>query len=53
VDDTGLDLSHCAFIDSKFRLGSLRTMFVGNPLRLSMPTHRKVVQYVLPETSRK
>ncbi|GLI65612.1 hypothetical protein VaNZ11_009178 [Volvox africanus] len=49
VDDTGLDMSHCSFIDPKFRPGSLRTMFVGNPLRLYLPAHRKVVQYVLPE----
>ncbi|GIL44358.1 hypothetical protein Vafri_1861 [Volvox africanus] len=49
VDDTGLDMSHCSFMDPKFRPGSLRSMFVGNPLRLYLPAHRKVVQYVLPE----
>ncbi|EFJ44733.1 hypothetical protein VOLCADRAFT_106328 [Volvox carteri f. nagariensis] len=51
VGDTGVDMSHCSFIDNKYRPGSLRSMFVGNPLRLYLPNHRKVVQYVLPEGS--
>ncbi|GLC33292.1 hypothetical protein PLESTF_001326600 [Pleodorina starrii] len=49
MGDTGVDLSHCSFIDDKFRPGSLRGFLSGSPLRLFMPTHRKVVQYVLPE----
>ncbi|EFJ44666.1 hypothetical protein VOLCADRAFT_95099 [Volvox carteri f. nagariensis] len=51
VTDQGLDMSQCYFIDDKYRPGSLRSMFVGNPPRLYLPNHRKVVQYVTPETT--
>lgn len=49
VTDTGLDMSQCYFIDDAYRPGSLRTLFMGNPPRLSLPSHRKVVQYMLAE----
>ncbi|EFJ44665.1 hypothetical protein VOLCADRAFT_106326 [Volvox carteri f. nagariensis] len=51
VTDQGLDMSHCSFVDNNYRPGSLRSMFVGNPPRLYLPNHRKVVQYVTPETT--
>ncbi|GLI65615.1 hypothetical protein VaNZ11_009181 [Volvox africanus] len=51
VEDTGLDMSHCNFIDDRWRTGSLRTLFVGLPPRLYLPDHRKVVQYMLPISS--
>ncbi|GIL44348.1 hypothetical protein Vafri_1858 [Volvox africanus] len=51
LDDTGLDMSHCNFIDDRWRTGSLRTLFVGSPPRLYLPNHRKVVQYMLPISS--
>ena len=51
VGDTGIDMSNCYFIDDKYRPGSLSTYFVGNPPRMYLPYHRKVVQYVLPESA--
>ncbi|GIL91720.1 hypothetical protein Vretifemale_19307, partial [Volvox reticuliferus] len=51
MEDTGLDMSHCNFIDDRWRTGSLRTLFVGSPPRLYLPNHRKVVQYMLPISS--
>ncbi|EFJ44737.1 hypothetical protein VOLCADRAFT_95105 [Volvox carteri f. nagariensis] len=51
LEDSGLDMSHCNFIDDRWRTGSLRTLFVGSPPRLYLPYHRKVVQYMLPINS--
>ncbi|KAG2491466.1 hypothetical protein HYH03_010251 [Edaphochlamys debaryana] len=51
--DTGVDLSHCNFIDPAWPLPSLREALGASPqaggrLRWVLPGHRKVVQYVLP-----
>ncbi|GLC50169.1 hypothetical protein PLESTB_000350100 [Pleodorina starrii] len=51
LEDSGLDMSHCSFLDDRWRPGSLRTLFVGSPPRLYLPDHRKVVQYMLPISS--
>ncbi|KAG2424606.1 hypothetical protein HXX76_014331 [Chlamydomonas incerta] len=53
VGDTGLDMSHCSFLDPAYTPASLKALLQrnasapGSPLRWYLPQHRKVVQYVL------
>ncbi|GLI67073.1 hypothetical protein VaNZ11_011270 [Volvox africanus] len=46
VGDTGIDLSHCFFLDDRFDAASLVYNLSGSPLQWSLP-HRKVAQYVI------
>ncbi|GIL53620.1 hypothetical protein Vafri_9234 [Volvox africanus] len=46
VGDTGVDLSHCLFLDDRFEAASLAYYLSGSPLQWSLP-HRKVAQYVI------
>ncbi|GIL63851.1 hypothetical protein Vafri_17716 [Volvox africanus] len=47
VSDTGIDMSHCLFVDDNFEPASLKSQMQGSPLKWTQPNHRKVVQYVI------
>ncbi|GLI65863.1 hypothetical protein VaNZ11_009494 [Volvox africanus] len=47
VTDSGLDMSHCMFMDDNYSPAALQNMLTGSPLRWFLPNHRKVVQYAI------
>ncbi|GIL63849.1 hypothetical protein Vafri_17715, partial [Volvox africanus] len=47
VTDSGLDMSHCLFMDDNYSPAALQNMLTGSPLRWFLPNHRKVVQYAI------
>ncbi|KAG2494005.1 hypothetical protein HYH03_007932 [Edaphochlamys debaryana] len=51
IGDTGIDMSHCYFVDDTYTAGVMSSRFSGSPLRWVEPNHRKVVQYALASTT--
>ncbi|GIL85055.1 hypothetical protein Vretifemale_13679, partial [Volvox reticuliferus] len=46
IGDTGIDLTHCFFLDERYDIDTLRQAFGGSPLTWKLD-HRKIVQYVV------
>ncbi|KAG2494003.1 hypothetical protein HYH03_007930 [Edaphochlamys debaryana] len=50
IGDTGIDMSHCYFLDDAYPPNTLSGLLTGTPRRWVLPDHRKVVQYILLDT---